>query len=83
MIGRPQALSPAAGHADCEVCVEAVEPSLILGVSLDASFPRSTADPILFEGNIAAAECARKSERPASGTFLHSLYRDVRGAHFP
>jgi hypothetical protein len=50
---------------------------MILGVSLDASFPRSTADPTLFEGNIAAAGCARKSERPVSSTFLHPLYRDV------
>jgi hypothetical protein len=56
---------------------------MILGVSLDASFSRSTADPTLFEGNIAAAGCARKSERPVSGTFLHPLYRDVRGAHLP
>jgi hypothetical protein len=29
MIGRPQALSPAAGQADCEVGVEAVDPSLL------------------------------------------------------
>jgi hypothetical protein len=48
MIGRPQALSPAAGQADCEVGVEAVDPSL-LG---DAGQVAAKGEAVFSHGNV-------------------------------
>jgi hypothetical protein len=48
MIGRPQALPPAAGQADCGVGVEAVEPSL-LG---DAGQVAAKGEAVFSRGNV-------------------------------